>query len=223
MPGQMIEFASHAQGYLAAPASGGGAGVIVIQEWWGLVPHIKAVADRFAAAGFVALAPDLYRGESTQKPDDAGRLMMALDIDRAARDLEGAVTHLLSHPGVTSSKVGAVGFCMGGQLALAIACRSPRVGACVDFYGVHPSVALDFKKLGAPVLGLFGERDAFVTPETARKLERDIRAAGKSIDVQIYPGADHAFFNDTRADVYNREAATDAWNRTTQFFRRHLA
>ena len=226
MAGRMVEFASNgarAQGYLATPASGGGPGVIVIQEWWGLVAHIKAVADRFAAAGFVALAPDLYRGESTQKPDDAGRLMMALDIDRAARDLEGAVAYLLSRPGVAPRKVGVVGFCMGGQLALATACRSASVGACVDFYGVHPNVKLDFAKLGAPVLGLFAERDAFVTPEVARKLERDVRAAGKNIDVHVYPGADHAFFNDTRPDVYNREAATDAWNRTTQFFRRHLA
>jgi len=226
MAGRMVEFASNgakAQGYLAIPASGGGPGVIVIQEWWGLVAHIKAVADRFAAAGFVALAPDLYRGESTQKPDDAGRLMMALDIDRAARDLEGAVAYLLSRPGVAPRKVGVVGFCMGGQLALATACRSASVGACVDFYGVHPNVKLDFAKLGAPVLGLFAERDAFVTPEVARKLERDVRAAGKNIDVHVYPGADHAFFNDTRPDVYNREAATDAWNRTTQFFRRHLA
>jgi carboxymethylenebutenolidase len=222
----MVEFASNggkAQGYLATPASGGGPALIVIQEWWGLVAHIKAVADRFAAAGFVALAPDLYRGESTQTPDDAGRLMMALDIDRAARDLEGAVAYLLNRPGVAPRKVGVVGFCMGGQLALATACRSASVGACVDFYGVHPNVKLDFAKLGSPVLGLFGERDAFVTPEVARKLERDVRKAGKSIDVHVYPGADHAFFNDTRPDVYNREAATDAWNRTTQFFRRHLA
>jgi carboxymethylenebutenolidase len=226
MPGQMVEFASNggkAQGYLATPASGGGPGVIVIQEWWGLVAHIKAVADRFAAAGFVALAPDLYRGESTQKPDDAGRLMMALDIDRAARDLEGAVAYLLSRQGVAPRRVGVVGFCMGGQLALATACRSASVGACVDFYGVHPNVKLDFAKLGAPVLGLFAERDGFVTPEVARKLEQDVRKAGKPIEIHVYPGADHAFFNDTRPDVYNREAATDAWNRTTQFFRRHLA
>jgi carboxymethylenebutenolidase len=224
MAGQRVEFASNggkANGYLAAPASGG-PGVIVIQEWWGLVPHIEAVAERFAAAGFVALAPDLYHGESTQQPDDAGRLMMALDIARAARDLEGAVKYLLTRPGVTAKKVGVVGFCMGGQLALATACRSASVGAAVDFYGVHPNVKLDFAKLGAPVLGLFAERDAFVTPAAARKLEADVKAAGKSIDLHIYPGVDHAFFNDTRPDVYNREAATDAWNRTTEFFRRNL-
>jgi len=225
VPGQMVEFASDggkAKGYLATPASGGGPAVIVIQEWWGLVAHIKDVADRFAAAGFVALAPDLYHGESTQKPDDAGRLMMALDIDRAVRDLEGAVTYLRAQTSVTARKIGVVGFCMGGQLALAAACRSASVGAAVDFYGVHPNVKLEFAKLAAPVLALFAARDAFVTPEVARKLERDVRSAGKAIEVHIYPDADHAFFNDTRPDVFNREAAADAWNRTTQFFRRHL-
>jgi len=225
MAGQMVEFASNggkAQGYLATPASGSGPALVVIQEWWGLVPHIKAVADRFAAEGFFALAPDLYRGESAKKPDDAGRLMMALDIDRSARDLAGAVAFLLARKGVSARKVGTVGFCMGGQLALATACKSGDVGACVDFYGVHPNVRLDFAKLSAPVLGLFAERDGFVTPEIARKLERDVKAAGKSFELHIYPGVDHAFFNDTRPDVYNREAATDAWNRTTQFFRRNL-
>jgi carboxymethylenebutenolidase len=221
----MVEFASNggkAQGYLATPASGSGPAVVVIQEWWGLVPHIKAVADRFAAEGFFALAPDLYHGESTTKPDDAGRLMMALNIERSARDLQGAVAFLLAQKGVTARKVGTVGFCMGGQLALATACNSADVGACVDFYGVHPQVRLDFAKLGAPVLGLFAERDGFVTPEVARKLEREVRGAGKPFELHIYPGVDHAFFNDTRPDVYNREAATDAWNRTTRFFRRHL-
>jgi carboxymethylenebutenolidase len=171
MPGERVEFASNgkkAQGYLATPASGRGPGVIVIQEWWGLVAHIKAVADRFASAGFVALAPDLYRGEFAERPDDAGRLMMALDIERAVRDLAGAVRYLLARPGVAPKKVGAVGFCMGGQLALAAACASASVGAVVDFYGVHPNVTLDFSKLASPVLGLFGERDSFVTPEVAR-------------------------------------------------------
>src|SRR5262245_38286090 len=148
--------------------------------------------------------------------------MMPFDIHRAARDLAGAAKYLLTRPRVTGSKVGVVGFCMGGQLALAAACQSADVGAAVDFYGVHQNVKCDFTKLSAPVLGLFAERDAFVTPAAARKLEADIRAAGKSVEVHIYPGVDHAFFNDTRPDVYNREAATDAWNRTLDFFRRNL-
>ena len=224
MAGKIVEFASNggaATGYLAA-ADGGGPGVIVIQEWWGLVDHIKALADRFAAAGFTALAPDLYKGESTGNPDDAGRLMMALNIDGAAKDLSGAVEYLLGLDEVTSSSIGTVGFCMGGQLALATACSSNQVGACVDFYGVHPNVTLDFSGLRAPVLGLFAENDEFVTPEIARKLEHDIQQAGKQTDFHIYPGVEHAFFNDTRPDVYNADAAQDAWTRTLEFFHAHL-
>ncbi|MEE8557966.1 MAG: dienelactone hydrolase family protein [Myxococcota bacterium] len=225
MPSRMVEFASDGtttQGYLATPESGGGPGVIVIQEWWGLVDHIKEVVDRFAKSGFVALAPDLYHGESTQSPDDAGRLMMALDIGRSAKDLEGAVSFLLGDGGATSQKVGTVGFCMGGQLALAAACASSNVGACVDFYGVHPSVTLDFSQLSAPVLGLFAENDGFVSPEVARKLEHDIRSSGKQVQIHIYPGVDHAFFNDSRPDVYDAKAAGDAWDRTVRHFRENL-
>lgn len=223
--GEMVRFPSNgeqAEGYLALPASGGGAGLIVIQEWWGLVDHIVEVADRFASAGFVALAPDLYRGESTDNPDEAGRLMMALDIERSARDLGGAVAYLLGHDRVVGAKVGTVGFCLGGQLALAAACQHADVGACVDFYGVHPNVTLDLAGLRAPVLGLFAENDGFVTPEVVRKLEGDLKAAGKSSDFHIYPGADHAFFNDTRADVYDEQAASDAWKRTLEFFHAQL-
>ena len=130
MAGQLVDFSSdgsNAQGYLSSPDSGSGPGVIVIQEWWGLVDHIKAVADRFAAEGFVALAPDLYRGDSTTSPDEAGRLMMALDIERATADLGGAVGYLLGLGGVSSEKVGTVGFCMGGQLALAAACKNAQI------------------------------------------------------------------------------------------------
>ncbi len=225
MPGQIVEFSSNgsnAQGYLSCPESGGGPGVIVIQEWWGLVDHIKGLADRFATEGFVALAPDLYRGESTTSPDDAGRLMMALDIDRAVKDLSGAIAFLRGKAAVRGDRVGTVGFCMGGQLALAAACQNPEVGACIDFYGVHPNVTLDFSGLEAPVLGLFAELDGFVSPEVARKLEHDIRSAGKRVEIQIYSGADHAFFNDTRPDVYDADAAADAWRRTLEFFRAEL-
>lgn len=225
MAGKMAEWKSNggtAQGYLAAPTSGKGPAVIVIQEWWGLVPHIKSVADRFAAAGVTALAPDMYHGKSTTNPDEAGRLMMALDIQRAGRDLVGAVDFLLAQSSVATKTVGALGFCMGGQLALAAGCASSKVGAVIDFYGVHPAVKLDFAKLSAPVLGLFAERDAFVTPEVARKLAADVRAAGKRFDLHVYPGCDHAFFNDSRPDVYQREAAEDAWRRSLEFLRAHL-
>ena len=223
--GQNVEFASNgstASGYLAPAIDGAGPGLIVIQEWWGLVDHIKQVADRFAEAGFTALAPDLYHGESTSNPDDAGRLMMALNIERSARDLGGAVRYLLDHAAVNSSAIGTVGFCMGGQLALATACQNSEVGACVDFYGIHPNVTLDFSGLQAPVLGLFAEQDEFVTPEAAHKLEHDIKSAGKVANFHVYPGVDHAFFNDSRPDAYNEEAASDAWNRVLSFFREQL-
>lgn len=210
------------RGYLATPASGRGPGVLVIQEWWGLVDHVKDVCDRFAREGFVALAPDLYRGETTSDPDAAGRLMMGLEIPRAARDLDGAAKALLDQPGATGPKVGAVGFCMGGQLALFAATRNPTIGAVVDFYGIHPNVKLDLAALQAAVLGIFAERDSFVPPEVARKLEADLRAAGKRAVCEVYPGVEHAFFNDTRPDVYDADAAARAWSDTLAFLRAEL-
>ncbi|MCE2514221.1 MAG: dienelactone hydrolase family protein [Acidobacteria bacterium] len=224
--GAMVEFAANgktAGGYLTTPASGSGAGVIVIQEWWGLVQHVKDVADRFAGEGFVALAPDLYHGRSTTSPDEAGKLMMALEIDRAERDLRGAIDFLLARDDVAGERVGTVGFCMGGQLSLFAACANAKVGACVDFYGIHPNVTPDLASLQAPVLGFFAERDGFVTPEAARKLESDLRAAGKEAEITIFDGADHAFFNDSRPDVYHAGYAADCWTRMVAFYRRHLA
>jgi carboxymethylenebutenolidase len=210
-------------GYLALPPSGSGPGVVVLQEWWGLVPHIKTVADRFAEAGFVAIAPDLYGGETTTSPDEAGRLFMALNIEQTARQLEETLQYLQNHPAVVGDRLGVVGFCMGGQLALLAATLSQRVGAVVDFYGIHPNVRPDFSKLSAPVLGIFGEKDGFVTPEAVRSLEAAIQQAGGSIETHIYPGADHAFFNDTRPEVYQPAAAADAWSKTLAFLKRELA
>lgn len=209
-------------GYLAQPASGRGPGVLVLQEWWGLVDHIREVCDRFAREGFVALAPDLYRGETTADPDAAGRLMMDLEIPRAAVDLDGAVAALLGQDAVVGPKVGAVGFCMGGQLALYAATRNPRIGAVADFYGVHPNVILDLSGLEAAVLGIFAEKDDFVPPEVARKLERDLRDAGKRVSIEIYPDVGHAFFNDTRPDVFDARAAARAWGETLAFLRAEL-
>ena len=224
--GAMVEYAANGKttgGYLATPASGPGPGVIVIQEWWGLVPHVKDVADRFAGEGFVALAPDLYHGRNTTSPDEAGKLMMALEIGRAERDLRGAIDFLLARDDVAGERVGTVGFCMGGQLSLFAACANPSVGACVDFYGIHPNVTPDLASLQAPVLGFFAERDGFVTPEAARKLEADLRAAGKKVEITVFDGADHAFFNDSRPDVYHAAYAGECWSRMIAFYRRHLA
>jgi len=227
MAGQMVDFPSNgarSQGYLSKPTSGGGPGVLVIQEWWGLAGHIKDVAGRFAREGFVALAPDLYHGELVAEPDAAGKLMMALNVDQAAKDLRGAVSYLLGEGGATGTKVGVVGFCMGGQLALYAATVSPdQVGAVADFYGIHPNVHPDLDRLQAPVLGCFAEHDDFASPATAQTLEEEIRRRGIATDFKIYPGTHHAFFNDDhRGTVYNEEAAADAWQRTLGFFRKYL-
>jgi carboxymethylenebutenolidase len=222
MPGTMVDFPSNGgttKGYLATPAGGKGPGVLVIQEWWGLVPHIKKVCDRFAAAGFSALAPDMYHGQTASEPDGAGKLFMALNIAQAEKDLRNAVTYLVGHS--STAKVGAVGFCMGGQLALFAGTLNPSVGAVVNFYGIHPNVKPDYGKLSGPVLGLFAEKDGFVTPQVAKDTDAAIKKAGKQSEIHIYPNVDHAFFNDER-EVYDRAAATDAWNRTLALFQKHL-
>ncbi len=223
--GTMVRFPTNGTtggGYLATPDSGSGPGVIVIQEWWGLVDHIKDLADRFAGAGFVALAPDFYDGQTTTSPDEAGKLMMALEIDDAEKHLCGAVDYLLARPEASGARVGTVGFCMGGQLSLYAACANAKVGACVDFYGIHPNVTPDLPSLQAPVLGFFAENDGMVTPQVARGLERELKAAGKQVEITIFEGADHAFFNDTRSEVYHESYADQCWKRMTTFFERHL-
>ena len=223
--GQIVEFSCNGgttSGYLAIPEKGSGPGVIVIQEWWGLVDHIKKVCDRFAKEGYVALAPDLYHGQSTRSPDEAGKLMMAMRIDQAEKDLRCAIQFLINHEATTGGKVGTIGFCMGGALSLYAATKNPQVGACVVFYGGHPNVKPDLEKLQAPMLGIYAGRDGFVTPEAVRELERQLKALGKPVEVHIYPDADHAFFNDQRPDVYNAKAAEDAWQRTIEFFAKHL-
>lgn len=224
MAGDMVRFPSNGselEGYLALPGIANPApGVIVIQEWWGLVPHIRDVADRFAGEGFAALAPDLYHGRSTTEPDEANKLMLDMRRDAAQRDLAGAVRYLASHQRCTGS-VGVVGFCLGGGLALLAACSNPSVAACVDFYGVLPGGSPDCDRLAAPVLGLFGERDAWMPPEAVARLERDLRGMGKTVETVIYPGADHAFFNDSGGS-YDAGAAADAWRRTLDWFRRYV-
>ena len=224
--GEMVQFPNNGgstSGYLCAPPSGSGPGVVVIQEWWGLVDHIKEVCDRFAAEGFVALAPDLYHGKTTKSPDEAGKLMMAMRIDEAEKDLRAAADYLSIQDSTTSKKVGVVGFCMGGALALYTATRNPKIGACVVFYGGHPNVKPDLPNLHAPMLGLYAERDGFVTPDSVRELERKLNDLGKQVEVKIYPDADHAFFNDSRPEVFNADAAADSWQRTIEFLRENLA
>lgn len=223
--GQLVSFKANggtAQGYLAKATSGKGIGVIVLQEWWGLVDHIKNVCDRFARAGFTALAPDMYDGATTKSPDEAGKLFMALNIGEAEKKLRGAIDFLLSHEAVSSKKVGTIGFCMGGQLSLFAATLNSNIGACVDFYGIHPAVKPDFTKLTAPVLGIFAEKDEMVNAEAVSQLEAQLKQAGKRYTFHTYPNTTHAFFNDTRPEVYNAQAALDAWNKVLDFFKAEL-
>jgi carboxymethylenebutenolidase len=224
--GQIIEFPANGHttsGYLAVPPAGKGPGLLVIQEWWGLVDHIKDVCDRFAREGFVALAPDLYHGAATKSPDEAGKLFMALNIAKAGADLRGAAQALLERTEVTSKRVGVLGFCMGGQLALwAAAQYGDHIGACVDFYGIHPNVRIDPATIRVPVLAHFARRDNSVKEADAKALTAKIRDAGGEVTAHFYD-ADHAFFNDSRPTVFDRESAQLAWDRTLLFLRKHLA
>ncbi len=225
--GLMIDFASNGstdQGYLASPDGSSGPGVVVIQEWWGLVAHIKDVCDRLAGEGFVALAPDLYHGERVAEPDEAGKLMMALELDRAGRDMSGAVDELAARS--SGKGVGVIGFCMGGGLALMLASQRPdRVRAVVPFYGAAPweGAQPDYTTLTGAVLGHYAGHDEWASPELARALVRTLREAGNTdVAIHIYPDSEHAFFNDTRPEVYDAEASALAWQRTIEFLRTRI-
>ncbi len=225
---QNVTFPSNgneAHGYLKVPEAGSGPGVVVIQEWWGLTDHIADVADRLAAEGFVALAPDLYGGTTTHEESEAQKLMTELPVERAATDLGGAVDFLLGHDAVTGDRVGTVGFCMGGGFVLVLAAQAgDKVGAAVPFYGVLASEP-DFSGIAAPVLGHFGEADDFVPPDQARELAQKVQdQAGVDVTFHLYEGRGHAFFNDTNAmGTYDEADAQLAWSRTVDFLRANLS
>lgn len=226
--GQVTTFPSNGStgsGYLAVPEGGSGPGVVVIQEWWGLNDQIKDVCDRAAADGFVALAPDLYRGAQTTEPDEAAKLMMALNIQQAARDMTGAIDALRSHDAVASQTVGVVGFCMGGGLALWLATLRPdEVGAVAPYYGVIPWPAAqpDYSRLRAPVQGHYAENDDFAGPEEVQKLRDELEGLGKSVEIFVYPGVEHAFTNHHRPEVFHEDHSEAAWARTVEFLREHV-
>ena len=226
--GERIEFASNggtATGYLATPPSGNGIPLVVIQEWWGLVPHIEDVCERFAAEGFTALAPDLYHGTSTTEPDEAGKLLMTLNLDQAAKDMGGAIDFLKGSDRVRGEGVGVTGFCMGGGLTLMLAAQRPDdVKVAVPFYGFVPweHAQPDWSKLEASVVGHYGTEDEFFSPEKAKALEAELKGLGKDVEFHIYEGAHHAFFNDTRPEVYDAQASDTAWVRTLEILRAKL-
>ncbi len=226
--GEMVEFPSNGTtgtGYLAVPASASGPGVVVIQEWWGLNQQIKEVCDRLADEGLVALAPDLYRGKQTTAEDEAGQLMMALNIEQAAKDMAGAIDYMKGHEAVTGDGVGVTGFCVGGGLALWLATLRPDdVKAVVPYYGIIPWPAAqpDYSKLRARVQGHYAENDDFAAPESVRKLEEELRGHGADVEFFFYPGTSHAFTNHHRPEVFHEEHSNTAWDRTIEFFRTTL-
>jgi carboxymethylenebutenolidase len=226
-PRQNVTFPSNggsAHGYLATPAAGTGPAVVVVQEWWGLDDHIADVVDRLAGEGFVALAPDLFGGRVAHDSGEAGQLMQELPVDEAARALGGAVDFLLQHEAVTSSTVGAVGFCMGGGFVLLLAAQQgEKVSAAVPFYGVGPAVPETYAGLRAAVQGHYGERDDFYPVEQARALEQQIHdEAGVPVEFFYYP-AGHAFHNDKdKLGTYDAGSAELAWSRTVDFLRTNV-
>ena len=223
MAGQMVSFPSNggtAEGYLATPASGKGPGVVVIQEWWGLNANIKGIADRFATAGYLALAPDLYHGKVVSEPDDAMKVMMALKMDEAAKNLVGAVAYLKASA-AGNGKVGTVGFCLGGGLSLYLSTLS-AVDATVIYYGALPGVQPDLTKIAAPILGHFAEHDDWASPAAAAALEKQLKDLGKTVQFHQYAGTQHGFFNDTRPEVHDAAAAQQTWDRTIAFYKQHL-
>ncbi|HEY5638611.1 MAG TPA: dienelactone hydrolase family protein [Dehalococcoidia bacterium] len=214
---------SNASGYLARPAGEGPfPAVIVIQEWWGLNDNIKDIAERFAREGFAAFAPDLYHGEVTSEPDEAQKLMMQLDMPRASQELVKAAEYLSQQPYIAGRGIGATGFCMGGGLALTLATDTPLIKAAAPFYGVNPQPIDRLQDLQGPVLAIYAEHDDWASAAVREELESAMAQYGKKLEVQVYPGTEHAFFNDTRQEVYRETAANDAWNRVLALFRSEL-
>jgi carboxymethylenebutenolidase len=226
--GGMISYASNggtSDGYFARPAAGSGPAVVVIQEWWGLVPHVKELVDRFAEAGFVALAPDLYHGAQASEPDHAGKLLMGMEMDRAARDIGGAAAYLAGREEVTG-RVGCVGFCMGGSLALWSATLSDHIVATVGFYPAVPWERMSpewANYTGKAAVIHCSEEDGTSAAPGIQLARKAIEGAGGDVTLYDYPGTQHAFFNDDRPEVYSRDASRVAWARTLEFFRSRLA
>jgi carboxymethylenebutenolidase len=224
---ETVEFPSNGQlasGYLATPPSGSGPGILVIQEWWGLDAGIKQSTDRLAAAGFVALAPDLYHGElaAHDEMDKASHLMQSMPPARAARDMSAAVDYLAGHSAVTSDGIGVVGFCMGGMLAFIIAANRPdKVKAVVPFYGFpQGEMEPDWSKMTASISGHMAEHDTFFAPAAAAALETKLRKMGKQVTLTVHPGTGHAFMGPHNAlGTLNTALADEIWPKVLTFLR----
>jgi carboxymethylenebutenolidase len=229
---RMVEFpvpgGGKASAYEARPACAGSyPGVVVVQEWWGLNDHIKDIAGRLAHEGFVALAPDLYRGRVTQDPAQAGAWMRELDRDEALSILLGAISFLQENEPIFAEKpgsehIGVIGFCMGGTFALQLPCRTQAIRVAVPFYGDLPDPIEQIRDIQCPVLFFAAGKDRWINAEKVERLREAFATYGVNGEVRVYPDAEHAFFNDTRPEVYNSAAAQDAWMRTIALLNRTL-
>jgi carboxymethylenebutenolidase len=199
--------------------------VIVVQEWWGLTDHIKDIAKRYAAEGYVAIAPDLYSrlgNALTTDPTEAGKLMNTLKQEDGLNDLNATVTYLQSVPEVNAARIGVTGFCMGGSYALMLPCVNPVIKAAAPFYGQVPNPDTPLQKLACPILYIYGEDDGWITKADVQRLAAALKKYNKQGEIKTYPGAPHAFFRDVDKSVYRPEAAKDAWARAKAFFKQHL-
>lgn len=224
--GPLVTFPSgtgEATGYLSAgPAEGKRPALIVIHEWWGLDDWTREQADRLAQQGFVALAPDLYRGKSTSDPAEAHELMRGMPEDRAMADLKGAFDYLASRPDVDPERIGVIGWCMGGGYALALATVEPRLKATVINYGRLVTDHSTIAKINSQVLGNFGGKDRGIPVEDVKKFGGTLTAAGKLGDIKVYDDAGHAFMNPNNKEGYDAAATQDAWARIDRFLSRTL-
>ena len=220
--GEMISFscpAGHeAQGYLAKADDANAPAIVVLQEWWGLNDQIKGIADRFAATGISALAPDLFQGRVTQDADEAGHMMGGLDwVGATEQEVQGAVQYLKA----MTNKVAVTGFCMGGALTIIACVKLPGVDAGVCFYGIPPAEQANANEITVPFQAHFANEDDWCTPASVDEFDATLKQAGVSYELYRYD-AQHGFVNETRADVYDQQATQLAWDRTIQFLNTHL-
>jgi carboxymethylenebutenolidase len=223
--GKSVEFSINAMsgsGYLSLPKNSQGPAVIVIQEWWGLVGHITDIVDRFARAGFVAFAPDLYHGQAAAEPDTAKKLMMELELESAGKEIVNSAHYLLSLPETSSHTVSTVGFCMGGSLSIWSGTLDSAIDRCVAFYPGsswerHAPIWSNYS--GKRAMIHCAEGDGTSAAPGIQEAIKEISSAGGEIDVFDYPGTQHAFFNNDRPEVYDSKSADLAWTRTLDFLK----
>lgn len=223
----MITFtqgSTQVNGYLSVPrGEGTHPAVIVVQEWWGLNDWVKEQTDSLAKYGYLALAVDLYKGKVAYDQETAHQLMSGLDEDEAIRTLRAAADFLRARDDVRAHAIGSIGWCMGGKFSIRLAAADPGIRACVMYYGAPITDPSAIKGIQAAVLGNFGGDDKGPTPEQVKTFEKALRKAGKRVDFKVYPGAGHAFANDSRPETYRAEAAADGWRRALGHFARELA